>query len=254
MAAVGAVKSVFEYATGKSAPIAALGAAVTSSVFLYRNMKKVEDGHIGRLGVALGQGKNLYDYAVNKVNDLDNAIVRATKTKTKVDDVILNSTKKVTTSLEEAAKADKLIGGVGKAANWASKNINPLIIASAGIDIALADDKTEATVENACALTAMFSAEKLVKSGVIQQKAKDVASSEVIQESGFVKKVLPKIKGKVGEMASHSKVLAKVLKHAPGVLGSVGLIFASCKAYDAGLAVADKIILRKDKESQEYIA
>ncbi len=257
MAAVGAVKSVFQYATAKSVPIASLGAAITSSIFLYRNMKKVEEGHIGRLGVALGQGKNLYDYTISQVNNLDNAIINASKTATKVDDVILNSAKKVTTSLGNAAKADKLVGGVGKAANWASKNIRPLIIASAGIDIALADDKKAATVENACALSAMFSAEKLVSSGVIQKKVKEVASSKVVQESGFVKKVLPKIKGKVGQLAKNSKFLSKVLKHAPGVVGAVlssaGMVIASCKAYDAGLAVADKIILRKDDERQEYM-
>ncbi len=119
---------------------------ISSALFCGRNVNKATtQGRIGRAYVAIGQGANVFDH----VRTLDNAFGKSAKTA--VD------------ALKTAAKSEKLIEYAGKAVDFASKNINPLLCASAGLDILMSEDKGEALVTNTTALTSMFAVEHLMK-------------------------------------------------------------------------------------------
>lgn len=51
--------------------------------------------------------------------------------------------KTVINTLDDVAKSDKVFNGLSKAVKFASNNVNPLIVASSGLNVALADKKIE---------------------------------------------------------------------------------------------------------------
>src|SRR5574344_1235542 len=96
---------------------------VSTIIFCGRNFDKTDNGDIGRAPVAVGQFRNV----VNGVTAYDNAIGKTAKT--------------AVNAFDKVAKADKLVDYAGKGVRFLSKNINPLICVSSGIQILNSDDK-----------------------------------------------------------------------------------------------------------------
>jgi len=119
-----------------------MGNVLASAIFCIRNEDKVKNGDIGRLPVAIGQGRNV----VNSIMSFDNAIGKTAKTA--VD------------ALEIASKDEALLKYAGKAVNFVGDHINPLICVSSGIKVLTSDDKASAFVTQASALSGMFAVEK----------------------------------------------------------------------------------------------
>jgi len=189
---------------------------VSSTIFCARNIDKAENqDKVGRWAVAVGQGKKVVDY----VRTLDNQFGR--NTNALIHDVKI------------ASEQEKLLEYTGKALNFASKNVNPLIIASSGLDVLMADDKKSALVKNATALSAMFAVEHLMK-----EHLDDIT----------------KIKG-VDKVAKN--VMEFAAKHScEGKLGAivhgVAFVVGSCTAYSVGEKFGSLILNKTDsKEKSE---
>lgn len=119
---------------------------VSSAIFCARNVNKAEcQDKVGRWAVAAGQGKKVVDY----VRTLDNELGKSANSSVE--------------ALKTFSKSEKLLTYAGKAIDFASKNVNPLICVSSGIDILRADDKQSALITNAAALSSMFAVENLMK-------------------------------------------------------------------------------------------
>lgn len=175
----------------------AIALVTRSAIFGTRNIEKTEEGHIGKASVAAGQGAKVVDY----ICTLDNKVGKTTKTA--VD------------ALKKVAQNEKLLDYAGKAVNFAAKNINPLICASAGIDVFMSEYKESALVTNATALGAMFAAEHWMKNNL-----------DKLPE----KKELKGISEKVMKFARENKCEGKL----PGIIHGVAFVVGSCTAYNVG--------------------
>jgi len=155
---------------------------VKSWYFGTNNVDKAENGHIGRAAVATGQVTNL----VKDVSTFDNKIGKGANS--------------AVTAFKSVAQEDKIFDYLGKALNFTSKNINPLIGASALIDIAKADDKKSAIATNAAGLGAMFTVEHLMKQyldgGIETVKNKVVEKGETNKTIGNICKKVAKADSK----------------------------------------------------------
>lgn len=171
---------------------------VSSTIFCARNVEKAEsENKVGRWAVAVGQSKKVIDY----VRTLDNELGK--------------STNKAVTSLKTFSHQEKLLDAAGKAVNFASKNINPLICVSSGLDVLMADDKQSALITTGSALGAMFAVENLMKKHLDE---------------------IPKIKG-IDKIAQ--KVMDFAAKHgckgkAGAIVHGVAFVVGSCTAYSVG--------------------
>lgn len=191
---------------------------ISSAIFCARNVDKAENqDKVGRWAVAVGQAKKVTDY----VTTLDNCVGRDSKA--------------AADAIKSYAKEEKIFKYAGKAANFASKNINPLICVSSGIDILKADDKETALISNAAALGTMFAVEKQMKKHLSNiPKTK----SETIQN--ISKNVM-----KFAEKYKCTKTL-------PAILHGTAFVVGSCAAYGGGekfgTLVAGKITGREKQE------
>ena len=124
---------------------------------------------------------------------------------------------------EKLAENKEALGRVSKYVKLASENVNPLIVASSGLNIALAEDKQSAFITETGTLTGMFLME------------------------GMMNKHLDKLVDKLPV----NKKLAPIVKGIAFVIGSVG---ASGVGKAAGSAVAKAVKDSNTKYSQEQIA
>lgn len=171
---------------------------VSSAIFCARNVDKAENhDKIGRWAVAAGQGKKVVDY----VRTLDNEVGK--------------SANEAVEGLKMFSKSEKLLSYAGKAVDFASKNVNPLICVSSGIDVLMADDKDEALVKNAAALSTMFAVEHVMKKHM----------DDVVKIKG-----IDKIAEKVMGFAKRFKAEGKV----PAIAHGVAFVVGSCVAYNVG--------------------
>ena len=121
---------------------------VKSLVFGGRNFDKVTNSKVhdeGRILATAGQFKK----AINTVQSLDNKVAKGASAAIE--------------QVSKAAKASKYASTfekVNKAANFAAKNVNPLLCVAAGYRVATAKDKKKAIVREAVGMTTMFAVEK----------------------------------------------------------------------------------------------
>lgn len=174
--------------------------AVASAIFCARNIDKSEKGEYGRIPVFIGQGKNV----INSIMTLDNAVGKTTQSAVE--------------AVHKMAKAEPLLGTLGKGIEFASKNINFLICVSGGVKVATADDKVSAAIEQTSALGAMFGAEYLMK--------KHMDSLLKVDGISHVNK-------KIQNLAASQKEYKALPKMIRGILFVVG----SC----AGFGIGEKI-------------
>lgn len=167
---------------------------VSTTLFCAKNLNNVGNGHDSKWLPASGQLAKLG----KEINKYDNAISRGTKSA--VD------------ALKGVVKNEKVFEYAGKAIDLASKSINPLICASAGVDVLMADDKESALITNTAAVASMFAVEGLMKKH-LKNTLKDV--SEI--------KGMDKITEEVMRSASkykHGGKLPAIIEGATFVLGS----------------------------------
>jgi len=176
---------------------AVLDVCVPSGIFCYRNIKKAtdksENGEKARSTVAFAQGAKIVE-AITKYND--------TTAKTAAEAHNIFNT--------YAAKYAP-VKYAGKAINWATHNVNPLICASSGIKVLTSDDKVHTGITQAGALSGMFLGEGLMKlymGNVINEKnVLNIASK--FKNTKYLKNIAEKLmkSGNSGKMASILKGL-----------------------------------------------
>lgn len=116
-----------------------------SLVFGTRNFDKVTDmskSDHGRIFATAGQFTNAFKAAAK----LDNSVGKGASA--------------AISAMGKAAESSKALDAIGKGVNWASKNVNPLLIGAAGYRVLTAKNKTEALNREIYGMTTMFAVEK----------------------------------------------------------------------------------------------
>ncbi len=120
---------------------------VASGIFAIRNCDKTTSGDIGRLPVTIGQGAAV----IKAASQYNNPISRHAK-------VVLDT-------FDDIAKTDKVFKGLSKVVKFAADNVNPLIVASSGVKVAMADkeDRKKTLIAEGGSLAGMFIGEGWMK-------------------------------------------------------------------------------------------
>lgn len=187
---------------------------VSSAVFGVRNYNKGNDGHVVRYAVAAGQAKKVIDY----VSQLDNVVGKTTKTATQAFGI--------------ASKESIFLEGCGNVAKFSSSHINPLIVASALLDVATSENKTETAVVSASSLGTMFACESFMK-----KHLKDIPKLKCFE--GITNAVTKATKG-----TKYGKFIAPVLEGLTFVVGS-------CTAYSVGQKFGNMLVGKSDNTTSE---
>ncbi len=142
---------------------------VASGIFAIRNCDKTTNGDIGRLPVTVGQSA-----AVIKAGaQYNNAVAKPIK-------MILDT-------CDDIAKSDKVFNGLKKVVKFASDNVNPLIVASSGVKVVMADkeERKSTLITEAGTLAGMFLGEGWMKKHL----------DNILAKLPINKKWLPIVKG-----------------------------------------------------------
>lgn len=119
---------------------------VKSTVFGVRNADKViNTNDKGRIFADVGQFTN----AAKAASQLDNALGKGAQ-------AAINTVGKYT-------KESKALNQLAKGAQWASKNVNPLLVGAAGYRVLTAEDKTNALKREIWGMSSMFAVENMIK-------------------------------------------------------------------------------------------
>ena len=189
-----------------------LSSIVSSSIFGIRNCDKGNDGHVVRFWVALGQIRNVF----NAIKEIDNSIGKTAQTASAL--------------LDHAANNSIFVEGLGKAAKFAGKHINPLIVASGIYDVCVSDNKLDTAVVTGTALTTMFTGEKLMK-----KYMNDIPKLNCFK--GIAEKI-----GTIAATTKYGKFIGPVLSGVSFVLGS-------CMSYFVGEKIG-KALINKNNSCQ----
>lgn len=188
---------------------------ISSAIFCARNVDKAENqDKVGRWAVAVGQGKKVFDYVRTLDNDLGKEANSAYNAITMV------------------SKDSKALQGIGKAIDFASKKVNPLICVSSGIDVLMAKDKESALIQNAGALGGMFAVEALMKKhldDVVKIKGIDTIAQKVMKFSTKNK---------------YTKVL-------PAMIHGVTFVVGSCTGYSVGQKFGQMLLSKPQPQAQK---
>ena len=169
---------------------------VPSSVFLYNNVKKVENGETARGSVVFAQGSKIAT-AVAKYHN------QTAKTASEAYNIF-----------GKYAQQSKALEYVGKGVNWATRNVNPLICASAVYKTYKSDDKVHTGITQAGAISGMFLGE-----GMMKLAQDDIFNAENVTKLAEYCKKIPGLKaiseallksGGSGKLAAITKGIAFV--------------------------------------------
>lgn len=210
-----------------------LDICIPSGIFCYRNIKKAtddsENGEKTRSTVAFAQGAKIVE-AITKYND------ETAKT-----------AKNAFSIFDKYAKQSKIIDYTGKAVNWATHNVNPLICMSGAVKVLTSDDKVHTGITQTGALAGMFLGEGLMK----------LHMGKVINEQNITK-LVEKVKDTKGLKTVANKLLksgncgktASILK---GLLFVGGSISSFAVGENIGNNCADRICADFGIESTKKI-
>ena len=156
-----------------------LDICIPSGIFCYRNIKKAtddsENGEKTRSTVAFAQGAKIVE-AITKYND--------------------ETAKNAFSIFDKYAKQSKIIDYTGKAVNWATHNVNPLICMSGAVKVLTSDDKVHTGITQTGALAGMFLGEGLMK----------LHMGKVINEQNITLKGLLFVGGSISSFAVGEKI------------------------------------------------
>ena len=138
---------------------------IATGIFAVRNSGKTTNGDIGRLPVTVGQTTSIVKAASEYGNPFSQALKRGL----------------------ESLGSDKVASKLGKAATWASKNVNPLLVVSSGIKVVTAkeEERKNTLIKEAGLLGGMFLGEGWMKRNLVKY----------LEKLPVNKKWLPLIKG-----------------------------------------------------------
>jgi hypothetical protein len=193
----------------------------SSAIFCVRRVDRLNSDPItnfGCLPVAIGQGANVY----RGIRSLDGMIVKDSSNATS----ILTSTEN---AVKTAANESKFLKGAGKAVNFASSHINPLICVAGGIKVLTSEDKASTAIEEGSGLGVMFLGEGLFKKNkqAIEKGLKLDKATELFDKT-FLKETA-KTAENSAKTAKNLKWLPKINKVAlHGKFGGIlsGILFA----------------------------
>lgn len=169
---------------------------VATGIFAIRNADKTMNDNIGRLPVTIGQSASLIKAGAQYSED-SAKIIKTTQNINNTDKVFNNlskvanyTSKKIKTvlnTLDDVAKSDKVFNGLSKAVKFASDNVNPLIVASSGLNVALADkeDRKKVLIAESGSIAGMFIGEGWMKKNL----------DGILNKLPINKKWIPIIKG-----------------------------------------------------------
>ena len=190
-----------------------LEVCVPSTVFLYNNVRKVENGEKARGTVVFAQGAKIAE-AVAKYHD------STAKNASEAFNIF-----------GKYAKESKVLDYAGKGVNWATHNVNPLICASGVYKTLTSDDKVHTGITQLGAISGMFLGEGLMKMNM----------SKVINEQNITKLAegLKDVKG-IGSIAQ------TLLKNnnggkAAAIIKGIAFVCASMTSYSLGERLATKV-------------
>jgi len=194
-------------------PIAVLDVCVPSSVFLYSNIKKVENGDKARGTVVFAQGAKIAE-----------AI-------TKYHDSTAKNASEAFNIFGKYAEKSKVLDAAGKGVNWATHNVNPLICLSAIYKTATADDKVHTGITQAGALSGMFLGEGMMK---------------IYRDTLFSEKNVTTIAEKAKDVPGLKSIAKFILKAGNGskvasILKGVAFVCASMTSYNIGEKLATNL-------------
>lgn len=181
-----------------------------SAIFGIRNADKVANtDDKGRIFADVGQFTN----AAKAAAQLDNALGKGAQAAINV--------------MTEAAKGNKALDTIAKGANWASKNVNPLLIGAAGYRVIVADDKEQALKREVLGMTSMFAVEGAMKEAL---------------QSNYMKSFRAGIKNK------YAKIALSILEGVGFVCGSIA---GSTVGYKIGSELyPDKKVKKSEKTAE----
>ena len=165
-------------------------------------------------------------------------ITKAIKNTANWNNTIGNTAKTCVEALETASKAKSLTGYLAKGLDIASGAVNPLIATTGVIKVACAKDKKTEAINQACALSGMFAAEKTVFR-LLTPEGRALIQNTKIAQKGPVKSMLKAMNG-LDRYATASKS-SKFGKVAIPILKAATFVCASVSGYAIGAEIADKI-------------
>lgn len=180
-----------------------------SLVFGLRNVDKITDAtrhDEGRIFATTGQ----FAKAFKSAGQLDNYIGTASEAAIR--------------NVEKISQKSKVLEKTLKGVNWASNNVNPLLVGAAAYRVAVADKKLEALNDELCGMSIMFGFEALMKRGFESAKWKGIIES--------IKN--PKL-----------KTLAKIIQ---GLLFVTGSVASSTVGYKIGKIANNEVKKNSVKE------
>jgi len=187
-------------------PVAVLDVCVPSSVFLYNNIRKVENGEKARGSVVFAQGAKIAQ-AVAKYHDST-----------------ANGASEAYNIFGKYANKSKILDYAGKGINWATRNVNPLICASAAYKTVKSDNKVHTGITQIGALSGMFLGEGLMKRN----------SDKVINEEN-IKKLAEKVK----DVKGFKSIAKTILEGGNGgkiasIIKGIAFVAVSMTSYNIG--------------------
>lgn len=198
---------------------------VASGIFAFRNVGKVENGEIGRAPVVVGQ----FAGVMKEISRYDKTICVGAKNALNV--------------FKDIAGDSKALKYGGKAVEFLSNNINPLICASSVLKIATSNDKELTFREELGSLGCMFAGEALVSKNY-----------DKIANSKTVTNAITKM-SKSKTFAPIFKAIAK--RNWGGKIGSIikGLTFvtASIGSSMIGLEATKSLLKNTDRFGYAYM-
>lgn len=222
---------------------------VQTGIFCARNTGKIATGKdTGRLGATGAQLVSLTDKVSHNASIFGEKVL---KTIDGADGFICDTLKnmgkeEIADTLKATAKASNgsVVGTI------ASKAVNPLLVAAAGIRVLKDDDHYAALIEETSAMGMMFGAEKLMKTA--KNTFFDIAENgakEITESKGFTQGIKNLATTGLNKAAKWFSGLSKGGQMATKV--GIGLLFVagSITAYNAGKAIGKKLSGRDGVEN-----
>lgn len=194
-----------------------LAVMVKALTFGGRNADKV---------ISSGQGAPIDDRG--RVAATTGQLTSAAKAAAKLDNSLGKGTQAAIKVMCGAAQENKVLQCATKTADWASKNVNPLLVAAAGYRVMTSDDKESALKKEVFGMSAMFGLEALMKEFLNSKYLDDVHCN---------------MKNK------HAKAALAVLEGLGFVAGS---IIGSTAGYKLGEVYVEKTAKKKSKEKIDF--
>ena len=210
---------------GKVLKVSIIMGIYATAIFDIRNIGKVKNGDIGRVGAVAAQTTNL----------LNAASQSSLKPVQNVANTLLNG-------VDDVGKFVGVTNAASKVTNIASKAVNPLLCVASGIRVLKDDDQYAALIEEGCAMGAMFAGEKLFKTLI----ANPVTQKEVKTTAKWASKIVSTLQDATKNLSGTKKVLVSIA-------ADLALVGVSILSFDIGKKIGKTLSGRDSEENQDKI-